>query len=274
MPDQPNMDDILNTIRTDLAEETARVEAGGAADGFDVDLSDDEVLALSSEDLVEGAAPAEGNAAPAEAPQPPAESGGDGLIDLNAFTAGAGLSKVDPKDVAAGIGDDVLGEGLPTAAEPAQLVAETAAAAPAASEPPPAAEGSAEDEMDRLLAEIKQTAAAPAAVNDALLALDEPVAEEVPGVEPEVQEPVVEQPGEAAAPMDVPAVESSSVAPHAPANRMNLSLIPGVSGMQLALPAEILAEALRPLVQDWVRENLPHVVERLVAEEISKMTKQ
>lgn len=42
--------------------------------------------------------------------------------------------------------------------------------------------------------------------------------------------------------------------------------------MQVALPAEVLAMALRPLVQEWLKANLPGVVERLVQAEIAKLS--
>lgn len=53
--------------------------------------------------------------------------------------------------------------------------------------------------------------------------------------------------------------------------RVNLPAQPTASGFQIAFPAEVLAEALRPLVQDWVAENLPGIVENLVQEELSRL---
>lgn len=58
-----------------------------------------------------------------------------------------------------------------------------------------------------------------------------------------------------------------------PTERVNLKAIPSAnSSLQIGFPLEVLAEALRPLVKDWVEENLQEVVERLVREEIQKMT--
>lgn len=58
-----------------------------------------------------------------------------------------------------------------------------------------------------------------------------------------------------------------------PQERVNLKAIPSAnSSLQVGFPLEVLAEALRPLVKDWVEENLQEVVERLVRDEIQKMT--
>lgn len=57
----------------------------------------------------------------------------------------------------------------------------------------------------------------------------------------------------------------------APPKRVHLRTVPGPTGLQLNFPAEILAEALRPLVKDWLEENLSDIVERLVKEELSKL---
>jgi hypothetical protein len=58
------------------------------------------------------------------------------------------------------------------------------------------------------------------------------------------------------------AAESEKVAekpeniPTAPNGKtMNLRAIPGPNGLQVGLPSEVLAEALRPLVSEWVQEN-------------------
>lgn len=53
--------------------------------------------------------------------------------------------------------------------------------------------------------------------------------------------------------------------------RVALKAVPGISGLQVGFPIEVLAEALRPMVADWVEENLPTIVEKLVKEELSKL---
>lgn len=53
--------------------------------------------------------------------------------------------------------------------------------------------------------------------------------------------------------------------------RVALKATPAISGLQVGFPIEVLAEALRPMVADWVEENLPTIVEKLVKEELSKL---
>jgi cell pole-organizing protein PopZ len=63
---------------------------------------------------------------------------------------------------------------------------------------------------------------------------------------------------------------------HSAANgsRVQLNAMPSAKGLQVAFPAEVLAEALRPLVASWVAENLPDVVERLVREELTRLAER
>ncbi|HAG52648.1 MAG TPA: hypothetical protein DCL21_02565 [Alphaproteobacteria bacterium] len=53
--------------------------------------------------------------------------------------------------------------------------------------------------------------------------------------------------------------------------KVALKAVPSVSGLQVGFPVEVLAEALRPMIADWVEENLPSIVEKLVKEELSKL---
>lgn len=77
------------------------------------------------------------------------------------------------------------------------------------------------------------------------------------------------------APTDpVPAEETkptAQVAPGSTNEQVFLNAMPSAKGLQLAFPVEVLAEALRPLVKDWVSQNLPDIVERLVREELSRL---
>ena len=79
--------------------------------------------------------------------------------------------------------------------------------------------------------------------------------------------------GEGEASLDVKDSEMSekSTLPPEGAKRIALRTVPGPTGLQVGFPAEILAEALRPLVTDWLEENLADIVERLVKEELSKL---
>jgi uncharacterized protein len=53
--------------------------------------------------------------------------------------------------------------------------------------------------------------------------------------------------------------------------KISLKAVPGINGLQVGFPIEVLAEALRPMVSDWVEANLPTIVEKLVKEELSKL---
>jgi cell pole-organizing protein PopZ len=58
------------------------------------------------------------------------------------------------------------------------------------------------------------------------------------------------------------------------AQKVFLPTIPSAKGLQVSFPSEVLAEALRPLVSDWINQNLGDIVERLVKEEISKLVEK
>jgi cell pole-organizing protein PopZ len=243
MSQNPNsMEDILTSIRTSVEEETAKVAGGeGAAE---------EVLTLSDADIL-GEAGAVGGGAPE-----------DELIDIDAF-ANSGEAK---PATGVEVGADPLGVNAPAPAAPVE-------AAPAAAPAAPAPAGgtdevkAAEDEFDRLLAEL-ETPPAPGAA---------PAAAPAPAPAVAVDEVVAEDPAPAPAPVPAPAAP----APVAPAplpvssgGRLELAAIQSVDGLQVAFPAEVLAAALRPLVKDWVAENLPAIVERLVKDEIAKISQE
>jgi len=50
-----------------------------------------------------------------------------------------------------------------------------------------------------------------------------------------------------------------------------LKAVPGISGLQVGFPIEVLAEAIRPMISTWIEDNLPALVEKLVKEELSKL---
>ncbi len=110
---------------------------------------------------------------------------------------------------------------------------------------------------------------------DNQLLTEEPV---VPTEQEDATEEVTEKAAEKAAEEVTEEANESSetetkpaAAPEKPQERLQLHAIPSATGLQVAFPAEVLAEALRPLVRDWVEENLPDLVERLVREELSKL---
>jgi cell pole-organizing protein PopZ len=247
MAQQAAMEDILSSIRTTLAEETSKV-GGGSADLIDAAAAQDEdVMELSAEEMVPAT---NGNHAETE-----------DLIDIAAFASSGESKTVDPASVKGAADELAAAAAAPVAAAPA---AQAAPAAPAGDD--------AADEFDRLLAEISQEKEQNVAdVEDAKKALleeEEPLgaAEEataVAGVAAMAEEIV----SEAVADMAAPAAEGGD----GPA--YTLQTVQTGEGVQIALPAEVLAMALRPMVQDWLKQNLAGVVERLVKDEISKMAK-
>ncbi len=242
-PQQPAMEDILTSIRTGVEEETAKV-GGGSADLIDAAAAQDgeeDVLELSADDIVTPAGDADDI---------------DELIDIAAF-AQSGEAKVATEGVAVDLADESV--ATPKAAE---AVTEGAA-----------------DEFDRLLAEIsqeqQQQVAASEVTKQALMDEEEPL-----GTEELVDE--VDAADEGAEPDAIvpeeleEAVVAETVAAIAPvaggAKNFKLGTVDGPDGVQVAFPAEVLAMALRPMVQEWLAQNLPSVVERLVKDEISKLT--
>lgn len=272
---QAEMEDILSSIRTTLAEETAKV-GGGSADLIDAAAADDDVLELTSAEMLD----VSGHAQVA----PPASA--EDLIDIAAFTQTGETKPADPAALA-NPAEDLLGEPVSAsgvAAAPEPVVA--AAEAGAISAPAPAAAPAA-DEFDRLLAEISQEQKQQVSVAEeqrqALLAEEEPLgveehAEQIAAADP-VVEPVVTAAEEslataAAATTALPLTAESLTAAALPGLQQHyrLGTVESSDGVQIALPAEILAMALRPMVQQWLNDNLSTVVERLVKDEISKLT--
>lgn len=96
---------------------------------------------------------------------------------------------------------------------------------------------------------------------------DDTLAEEpAPVADPEPQEEAQEE-----VKAEAPAKPEAKVAPGSTNEQVFLNAMPSAKGLQLAFPVEVLAEALRPLVKDWVSQNLPDIVERLVREELSRL---
>lgn len=159
---------------------------------------------------------------------------------------------------------DVVEEGKPRAAE-ADLVDINAFAKSGSLEPAKPADVDAarrrygqpdglaaaepgEDVGEALTGDIDPSIVAPAAADT----VAEPAPEPMPDAAPE------------------PAVAVKAIKPKA-GGRLNLGASVSAAGLQVAFPVEVLAEALRPLVKEWVEENLPDIVERLVREELTKL---
>ena len=153
----------------------------------------------------------------------------------------------------------------------------------AATEPAPSTAAVVEEEEDEdilELTEVVEDNTTRASAEAAEAAVDADAAAEVSEEQP-AAEPVAEAEVEAEAAEEQPAVAEPEAAPEpapaaaaataAPEKRVHLNALPSAQGLQLAFPVEVLAEALRPLVRDWVSDNLPDIVERLVREELSKL---
>jgi len=263
VPQQEEMEDIMSSIRTTMNEEKTKV-GSGSADLIDAaaaqDGAEDDVVELQAEDMVE--APAEDvNGAEKEE-----------LIDIAAF-ASSGESKP-----AEGAAVD-LGESEESAATPEDAAKVEEEAKDAA------------DEFDRLLAEIseeKQQKASEAedkkrafmAEEEALggePAEEKPVKEDVAGAEENAAAEAgadvagSEEQAEDSVSDDEVADELVEAVAEEAAAGYTLQAVETAQGTQVALPAEVLAMALRPMVKDWLAKNLPEVVERLVKEEITKL---
>lgn len=261
-PQQNNMEEILSSIRTTLEDEAAKVgsPSAPAADAEDI-------LDLSATDMVEPLKP------------------GEELFDINAFAMSGQQKVVAPTQVAGSA--DPFGEGEEPPTE--IVVSEAKPLSEIAKE-------SAEDDFDRLLAELgdappEEAAVPEVAAVDATPAAVEDVAMDAMSVSTDTVNEAASA-IEAAPEMAEAAVESvavavpAAIAPVAPVvtaplpsipaanGTYQLSAVPMAGGLQVAFPVEVLAEVLRPLVKGWLESNLSGVVEKLVADEISKLTQQ
>lgn len=239
VPQQEAMEDILSSIRTTMAEETAKV-GSGSTDLIDAAAKQDgeeDVLELSPAEMV----PDSGQAVAEE-----------GLIDLEAFASKGESKPADPATI--GQAHEELTTPPLAASEPDVAVAAAESASPE----------EAADEFDRLLAEISQEqenqVAAVEVHKQALLDDEEPLG--APAAVP--AQPQIAQVAERVAVQALSGVIPATVT-YAP------DAAPGTLP-QVAFPAEVLAMALRPMVQEWLTQNLPGVVEQLVKAEIDKLS--
>ncbi|MFZ2619779.1 MAG: DUF2497 domain-containing protein [Alphaproteobacteria bacterium] len=139
--------------------------------------------------------------------------------------------------------------------------------APALSAAATLVDAAVEDVMAAMMGDMPESVAA-AESETSEVAAETPAeipAEDVIMAETAAQEPVIEDTPTPAPVAAQPALDNKK------GKRMNLNAVPSSSGLQVAFPAEVLAEALRPLVHEWVSENLPEIVERLVREELRKL---
>ncbi|MCP5405774.1 MAG: DUF2497 domain-containing protein [Pseudomonadaceae bacterium] len=275
MTSQGSMENILTSIRDSVEQESAKVANG---------VPQEDVLELAVDDILDGAGDGETGAAAAN---------GEEFVDIAAFAAN-GEEVVNAGAPAAD--EDVLGENMPIpdeqnesgdvggadggeseASEEVSAVKEQEpSAAEASGEIAPSAPAEGEnDEFDKLLAELEQGGELPSeAVAEPAMEAEESVPvkeEESARVQEDAMEDVL---------AGIPAEENVETSPMmeavvesvAAGDMVELAAIEGTGGLQVAFPAEVLAAALRPMVRDWVAKNLPAVVEKLVREEIGKLS--
>jgi len=277
-------DDVLDLTDVPMVEEAAPTDAPVAMEQSEASSPPEGIESeqASTDVADEPEASEEAPAAPAEeglpevkplAPEGPAEE----VFDINAFATGGEARVLTPEEAAAAKAEASLGED--EVVEEVDVSAAEAAVEEQTEETPAAAEAS--DDFDRLLAELKEEDG------------DDGAAKDTPAAEPEPEEEPLDVMEAAIAEMpadNTPVADEVEIAEEAPedaldemeiedvpaapaAKRIQLPMIPASTGLQVGLPAEILAEALRPLIKDWVAENLPSIVEKLVADEISKLVK-
>ena len=262
MTAQPSVDEIMAQIKNNIdADGTTDTKATETAQEQAAPESADDVLELTAdaetpqEDVVDIDAFAQsGNTQTAGAEQ--VATARDGYTDDD---ADADVDEIDVDALLAEVSAEEEAPAVATEQEAAAVMAETPAEEAVATE---ADEG--EVDIDALMAEqqaVEETPAEPA---------QEEISEEQPE-EPAAEDDLTEAVEKAMAPKQKAAAEKAP----ATANGVQaLPAIPSAKGLQVGFPVEVLAEALRPLVQDWVAQNLPDIVERLVREEIQKLTDQ
>jgi cell pole-organizing protein PopZ len=105
-------------------------------------------------------------------------------------------------------------------------------------------------------------------------AVDNKVVDNTPVAEPEVVDINTFAQAAPAAPEAKPTPKATikpTTGSTLPEGHVHLTAMAGARGLQIGFPVEVLAEALRPLIKDWVESNLPDIVERLVKEELAKL---
>lgn len=209
----------------------------------------------------------------------------------------AGADAAEPVESNTGPDVDAFRAGLADApATPAPLsMAEIQAdvAVPQAQRSAPERSAEVHPLRDRFAPASGETAETPDAPRTAMPAEDEPVEETVVEETPAEQVAVTEEP-EVARPESSPFAlrdeqPEAVAAAEAPRPETKSSIISEVTGRQVAAAFgelsdafassrrrsfdEIAEEMLRPMLQDWLDNNLPTLVERLVREEIERVAR-
>lgn len=187
----------------------------------------------------------EDETAAAEAPAAATED----FVDINAFAKS---------------GESVAAEAAAVNAARQQYESETA---PVSEDQKPAAELPSTDE---LLAEMANESLVDKAVAETAAAAEAAQASAPAAPEAAAEEETFEEVPLAAKPQAEAPAAPVAASPLA-GKPVSLKAVPGAQGLQVAFPVEVLAEALRPMIKDWVEANLPTIVEKLVREELSRL---
>ena len=258
-----SMEDILSSIRETVEEEAAAATDGSPVEAVqdtpanDTDIDalmdnnqpeqppaqpEDDIDALDLSDMLEEDDVAE--PAPQET-SPQEEKTTEEVIDIAAFSS-TGEEVIAEEEKAENARELYRGGEVNE-----ELMTETNTEEPAIEEPAeqPIEEPAIEEEIETQAETPQETAT------------KQPETEE--------KEPVIEEQIEA-----VTSVATETLAQAVATETVHLPTSPSADGLQVTFPVEVLAAALRPLVKDWVADNLPNVVERLVKEELSKLANQ
>jgi cell pole-organizing protein PopZ len=154
---------------------------------------------------------------------------------------------------------------LPQSNDPVLKAPEPVAAAPDALPPQTASEASAASAraLDDLVAGLNKTAAAPAGAPEPVIPAPVVSAPVVPSPVVEAVKPVV---SEAVA---APSVTPAPVAPATAAPAIEAIATPSPAVTQGRSFEDVVADMLRPLLEKWIDENMPRIVERALQRDAS-----
>lgn len=247
-----SMEDILSSIRSIVKEEATKPLVQNTAKSATNDAEED-VLELT--DVIE-----EGQSSKAQTADLKEE-----FVDVNAFAqTGEVKAASDDKDKI-NESKQAVAEEQKNTPSTEELMAEMKAQAE---------EAKSADKADEQSADQTGQESSPEPTEQPQTEASE--ADEVPKAEAAEEKPNNAEPEPAKEDdTDKPQADEAEAAPKAePAKSkrpVSLKAIPAAQGLQVAFPVEVLAEALRPMIKDWVEENLPTIVEKLVREELSRL---
>ena len=285
-PPAAAMDDVLEL--TDVVEEEGAPvpQSADAMEAAPVDMPADEPVEDDLVDIDAFAANGEIKPADDDAVQAARAQYNDGAFDDAPQTEQEATPMADTKQDNTQSAEDLAAEMLGEDVAPVEASAAADGDMPSAEDLMAELTGGAMDDIPDVEApteasadDIDATAKAPeemmtsedmvetSATSEHTEEVPAPVMDDVAEPEPTPAPEVAAAPAAAAV---APAAKPYEAAPEAK-RKIGLKAIPTADGLQIGFPVEVLAEALRPLVSEWVAENLPEIVEKLVREELTKL---